>query len=125
MPRASKDEKQVFLELTTLCRGDESDYVVRLQEHLKTYEFDCGEADGVFGERTEAALVLLQRHLCLPADGIFDADDWYALSFWAEDEFASPDETLGRLWNRLRSLITSIQAFTLKPLQLFPKVKQE
>ena len=125
MPQTSIEDKQAALELTTLRKGDEGEHVLQLQEHLKVCGFDCGEADGRLGERTEEALIHLQQHFGLPADGIFDADDWYALSFWAEDEFASPDEAVEGLLNRLRNLLSSIQTFTLKPLEIFPRFKQQ
>ena len=47
------------------------DDVVTLQTWLLDRGFDVGRCDGIFGVRTEAALVEFQRNMGLKADGIF------------------------------------------------------
>lgn len=45
------------LELPTLVKGDSNQYVKLLQVLLNANGFDSGTADGVFGERTQKALL--------------------------------------------------------------------
>lgn len=47
------------------------DDVVALQTWLLERGFDVGRRDGIFGQRTEAALLEFQRNVGLKADGIF------------------------------------------------------
>jgi N-acetylmuramoyl-L-alanine amidase len=47
------------------------DDVVALQTWLRERGFDVGRSDGIFGPRTEAALVEFQRNVGLKPDGIF------------------------------------------------------
>lgn len=49
------------------CTGDE---VAELQQKLKAAGFDCGPVDGVFGPRTHAAVVALQKANNIKVDGI-------------------------------------------------------
>jgi membrane-bound lytic murein transglycosylase B len=52
-------------EHTPISRND----IVRLQEYLQANGYDSGEADGILGSRSRAALRALQRDRGLPADG--------------------------------------------------------
>ncbi len=53
-----------------LKNGSSGDDVVRLQKRLNAAGFDCGEADGIFGPNTEAALRAFQADAGIAADGI-------------------------------------------------------
>jgi N-acetylmuramoyl-L-alanine amidase len=52
---------------TPMLRGDD---VADLQQRLSTLGFDTGRVDGIFGDRTSAALAEFQRNAGLPIDGI-------------------------------------------------------
>lgn len=53
----------------TLKAGCSGDDVVELQKALKSFGYDCGYADGVFGAKTTAAVVGFQRDNGLTIDG--------------------------------------------------------
>lgn len=50
--------------------GDTGPAVAELQELLRANGFDPGPVDGIFGPRTEAAVVAAQRHYGLAVDGL-------------------------------------------------------
>jgi N-acetylmuramoyl-L-alanine amidase len=54
----------------TLRRGDKGDDVKDLQNRLNSLGFDCGAADGDFGNNTHNAVVRFQQAKGLDADGI-------------------------------------------------------
>ena len=54
----------------TLKRGSEGYAVLELQRRLNEEGFACGREDGLFGERTESALLALQRAEGLEPDGV-------------------------------------------------------
>lgn len=62
-----------------LKKGDISPLVFCLQGLLIRRFHDCGEIDGVFGSRTEAALRSFQRENKLKIDGIAGKESFYAL----------------------------------------------
>ena len=53
----------------TLKRGHRGTYVQNLQIDLNELKFDCGEADGIFGSKTEDAVELYQSKRDLSVDG--------------------------------------------------------
>ncbi|MBE5791635.1 MAG: peptidoglycan-binding protein, partial [Clostridiales bacterium] len=66
--------------------GDEGQDVVELQEHLKSLGYDLGSfgenkdgIDGEYGEKTQAAVMMLQNTLGLAASGVYDAPTHKAL----------------------------------------------
>lgn len=63
----------------TLRRGASGERVRQLQERLRWYGYEVGEADGHFGYVTEDALIRFQRDLRLRADGIVGPRTVYAL----------------------------------------------
>jgi N-acetyl-anhydromuramyl-L-alanine amidase AmpD len=62
-----------------LRNGDEGYQVKRLQRLLVQRGFDAGEADGIFGKQTEAAVKAAQLAHALDADGIAGPLTWAAL----------------------------------------------
>jgi len=59
------------------CKGDK---VAELQKKLKAAGFDCGPVDGIFGPKTYAAVVALQKACNIKVDGIVGPQTWEALS---------------------------------------------
>lgn len=49
-----------------MMRGED---VAQLQSQLNTLGFDCGKVDGIFGPRTETAVIDFQHNRCLAEDG--------------------------------------------------------
>jgi len=56
----SVPKPDLYLHATRLRKGHEGKEVSRLQEVLNAAGFDCGEVDGVFGEKTKKAVVMAQ-----------------------------------------------------------------
>ena len=59
-----------------LKKGSRGDGVVQLQEALKALGFDPGDADGIFGAKTESAVKAFQQEVHITADGIVGAVTW-------------------------------------------------
>ena len=57
-------------ESMTMRRGSAGEAVRALQELLKKCGYDCGDIDGMFGSKTEAAVKAFQRDHGLTVDGI-------------------------------------------------------
>lgn len=49
-----------------MLRGED---ISQLQSRLNSLGFDCGKVDGIFGPRTEAAVIDFQHNRCLAEDG--------------------------------------------------------
>jgi esterase/lipase superfamily enzyme len=58
--------------------------VTSLQHSLNSRRFDVGTVDGVFGPRTQSALVSFQKESGISVSGIADAPTWEALSVGAQ-----------------------------------------
>ncbi|MCI0425217.1 MAG: peptidoglycan-binding protein [Actinobacteria bacterium] len=58
-------DRLVFLRRPMMRGGDIAD----LQSHLSSLGFDCGKVDGIFGPRTEAAIIDFQHNRGLAEDG--------------------------------------------------------
>ena len=67
-------------ELVPVAPGDEGEDVRRLQEALATLGFDPGEADGVYGDATVAAVAAFQASVGLAEDGIAGPETTAALN---------------------------------------------
>lgn len=63
----------------TLSMGSRGPDVTRLQQLLRNAGFDPGPIDGIFGPRTQAAVVAFQRSRNLTPDGIVGVNTWTAL----------------------------------------------
>lgn len=59
--------KELVRTLKVGCSGND---VKRLQEVLNSLGYDCGEADGIFGSKTKAAVIAFQKAHGLTADGV-------------------------------------------------------
>lgn len=64
---------------TLLKKGMYGEIVRRLQEILKAYGFNCGDIDGIFGDKTYNAVVAFQKSRGLAIDGIVGYNTWKAL----------------------------------------------
>jgi uncharacterized protein (TIGR02594 family) len=70
--RASVAVETTELPEMELRVGSKGENVKKLQFILKELNFDIGNADGIFGEKTRAALVEFQRNQGIPQTGIYD-----------------------------------------------------
>ena len=57
-----------------LANGSSGDEVTALQNTLSKLGYDVGEADGIFGAKTEAAVKAFQESQGLSADGVYGPD---------------------------------------------------
>lgn len=64
---------------TLLKKGMHGELVRRLQEVLKAYGFNCGDIDGIFGDKTYNAVVAFQKSRGLAIDGIVGYNTWKVL----------------------------------------------
>lgn len=78
-PSPFKVETSRNPERPTLETPTESALVEELQRHLVDEDLDPGSIDGVFGEKTAAALVVFQRANGLTPDGVCGPLTWRAL----------------------------------------------
>ena len=77
---AAEAEKAAKLaEMPTVAIGDSGDAVTTLQTELNAQGFNCGEADGLFGQNTLNAVIAFQTAEGLTADGVVGAQTWAAL----------------------------------------------
>ena len=86
---AKQPEETVYFNLR---RGSKGTEVTRLQTALNAQGYDCGEADGIFGVKTEAAVRNFQRDNSLTVDGIAGRDTQAAL--YATDSETQPTYTV-------------------------------
>lgn len=63
----------------TLRIGSRGSDVTRLQQLLRNEGFDPGSIDGIFGSRTQSAVMAFQREMHLVVDGIVGVRTWTAL----------------------------------------------
>lgn len=63
----------------TLRIGSQGASVVQLQQLLRNAGFDPGPIDGIFGQRTQSAVIAFQRSRNLVPDGIVGVMTWTAL----------------------------------------------
>ena len=72
----------------TLRRGDKGDSVKKFQEALNKAGFDCGKADGIFGQNTESAVKSLEAAHSFTADGVA----WPGVQKWLSGGGNVPDD---------------------------------
>ena len=63
----------------TVRMGSTGEDVRRLQNRLNTLGYNCGSADGIYGNGTYSAVVKFQKDKGLDADGIVGQQTWRAL----------------------------------------------
>ncbi len=66
--------------LATLKEGSQGVWVNLLQRLLNNAGFDCGSADGIFGQKTRWAVVEFQRRKKLTVDGLVGPQTWESLT---------------------------------------------
>ena len=77
----------------------EGDDIRKLQEELNKFGYSCGNADGIFGSKTEKALKEFQRDNKLKVDGIFGPASLAALNERTKstdqngDDISQPEST--------------------------------
>ena len=71
--------KTVKVELQQLKSGSKGTQVKTLQRLLNSMFYDCGTVDGVWGTKTNKAVLAFQKDKGLEADGIVGAKTWEAL----------------------------------------------
>lgn len=71
--------KRVNTDLPTLLKLSSCNEVKTLQILLNGLGFDCGKADGEFGDKTDKAVKAFQKKHGLTADGIVGKDTWNKL----------------------------------------------
>lgn len=80
IPRGIYRPEDIPITHRTLRRGAQGEDVRSMQLALVAYGYNPGEADGVFGKRTEAAVRAFQKAQGLTADGICGPKTWAALT---------------------------------------------
>jgi peptidoglycan hydrolase-like protein with peptidoglycan-binding domain len=69
----------VSVKVSVLKKKAKGDAVRALQGVLNAHGFDCGEVDGSFGAKTDAAVRAFQKARGLTVDGIVGEDTWTTL----------------------------------------------
>ena len=77
--KPTQKQTMVSVQLPQLRFGDVGNHVESMQLLLNGKGYDCGKADGVWGEKTDAAVCLFQKDNKLTADKICGKDTWTAL----------------------------------------------
>ncbi|NJK36335.1 MAG: peptidoglycan-binding protein [Oscillatoriales cyanobacterium SM2_3_0] len=67
-------------DIPAITRGDRGSQVRTLQTRLEVQGYEPGPVDGIFGPRTEAAVVAYQEARGMDPDGVVDERTWIALS---------------------------------------------
>ena len=73
------DERQVAYGYPTVRQGSRGVYVCILQDALTTFGYDTGGLDGVFGIRTNSAVISYQNKNGLTGDGIVGNLTWNSI----------------------------------------------
>ena len=77
--KAAAAEAAKLAEMPMVKMGDSGDAVKTLQTKLNELGYNCGEADGVFGQNTLNAVIAFQTAKGLIADGVVGRLTWAAL----------------------------------------------
>ena len=73
------EHSEPITEFPLLKKGDKNEYVRHWQMFLNLNGYACGNADGIFGNKTEAAVKKWQKEHGLVADGIIGPKTWASL----------------------------------------------
>ncbi len=95
VPVGLYDEGEIPVETLrpTLRKGSRGTAVTELQEILTMAGYDCGAVDGIFGTRTQNAVVMFQTDSGLTPDGVVGPKTWAALDVAeAQAPMAPPTE---------------------------------
>jgi peptidoglycan hydrolase-like protein with peptidoglycan-binding domain len=79
-PKTEVKSEVVRATNSILERGDRGEAVAELQRKLNALGFDCGAVDGVFGAKTESALIAFQKAAKIGVDGIYGPQTAKALA---------------------------------------------
>ena len=71
--------KRTLAACPTLRRGSKHKALIAVQNRLNYIGHACGDADGIFGAKTESAVKAFQQANGLPADGIIGQQTWKKL----------------------------------------------
>ena len=75
----NSDEQPLHIDIKpTLHKGDRNEYVRSWQTYLNSHGYSCGSADGIFGDKTEKAVVKYQQDHGMES-GIIGAQTWATL----------------------------------------------
>lgn len=69
--RLEKEENNLPIPNPVLKKGDQGGRVLQLQTILNFFYYNCGDADGAFGRKTDRALKILQADNQLTIDGVY------------------------------------------------------
>lgn len=105
------DKEEGDDKVTLLKRGSVGPAVKALQELLNKCGYNCGNADGIFGEKTEEAVKNFQRDHGLEADGIAGEKTQDELAFEAAIDRNPDSVTVTRAW------LTEMKTFLALALQ--------
>lgn len=81
----------------TLKKGSRGESVKELQEQLNSLGYDCGTADGIFGNKTDVAVRYFQTDNGLKADGIVGGQTWAALDAKETGQISSETQEVEEL----------------------------
>ncbi len=84
--KALEADPQPVLPTQVLVKGDRGSKVRTLQTRLQTKGYDPGPVDGVYGRRTQTAVMAYQQTKGLEVNGNVNAETWIALSKeWSQE----------------------------------------
>lgn len=98
--------------MTTLRRGDTGSLVELIQLALLRSGYLSEEPDGIFGPRTESALLLFQKNFGLPQTGVSDTATWEALNRFIKGYFIKTVSRGDTLWSLAAAYGTTLTAIT-------------
>ena len=104
------------LEPSPMVIGDMGSAVAHLQSALAALGYYTAAVDGQYGRATQSAMIQFQHYHGLKETGSYDADAWYALSFWVNEEHNWPSSGTFTLPEALRQGLQVVSRW-LRPLR--------
>lgn len=101
-----------FDAMTTLKRGDTGSLVELMQLSLLRSGYLTEEPDGIFGPRTESALLLFQKNFGMPQTGVLDTAAWETLNRFIKGYFIRTARRGDTLWSLAAENGTTLTAIT-------------